>query len=67
MDDNQNYCNDRFVVYTNIKYVCCISEIDIRLYVNYTSIKKGYWSISYIDNEELQYPFFLFCLSPSLV
>ena len=40
MDVNQNYCDDHFTIYTNIKSLCCTSEANIMLYVNYISIKK---------------------------
>lgn len=39
--DNQAYCGDHFIVDTNIKSVCCISENNIMAYVNYTSGEKN--------------------------
>ena len=38
MDVNYTYCHDHFAMHINIKS-CCISETNIMLYVNYTSIK----------------------------
>ena len=33
-------CRDHFTAHTNIKSLCCVSETNIKLYVNYTSVKK---------------------------
>ena len=41
MDGNQIYCVDHFIVYTNSKLSCCIPEINIVLYVSFTSKKKN--------------------------
>lgn len=38
-DINQTYLGDYFTVYTNIKSLYHIPEINIVLYANYTSIK----------------------------
>ena len=38
-DVNQTYCGDYFAICTNIESLCCTSETNIMLYVNYTSIK----------------------------
>ena len=35
-DFNWIYCGKHFVMYTNIKSLCCTSETNIMLYVNYT-------------------------------
>lgn len=37
---NQTYCCDHFTMYTNIKSLGGIPETNIKLCVNYTSIKK---------------------------
>ena len=37
---NENYHGDHFAVYTNIKLLCYTPEINIMLYVNYTSVFK---------------------------
>lgn len=39
IDVNYTY-SDYFVMYTNIKPLCCTPESNIILFVNYTSIKK---------------------------
>ena len=39
MDINRTYCGDHFVVYTNIKSLCCTPATNIMLYVNYISIQ----------------------------
>ena len=36
---NQTYCGD-FTRYTNTEALCCTTETNIMLYVNYISIKK---------------------------
>ena len=33
-------CHDHFTTHINIKSLCCASETNIKLYVNYISIKK---------------------------
>ena len=38
-DSYQTY-RDQFIMYINAKSLCCTPEINIILYVNYTSIKK---------------------------
>ena len=38
------YCGDYFTMYTNVKSLDSTPEINIILYVNYTSIKKINWS-----------------------
>ena len=40
MDVNQTYRGDHFTMYTNIESLCFTLEINIMLYVNYTSIEK---------------------------
>ena len=40
MDGDWTYCGDHFVIYTDIKSLCCKPEINIMLYVNSASIKK---------------------------
>lgn len=37
-----SYQGDHFVMYINIKSLCCTSETNTILYVNYTLIKKMY-------------------------
>ena len=44
-DGNQTYCGDHFAMYTNVESLCCTPETNIKLYVNYTSIKKRRKSI----------------------
>ena len=52
MDDNQTYCGDHFVMYTNGESLSCTHETNMMLYVNYTSIinkkkekkKMGDWT-----------------------
>lgn len=39
MDVNQIYCGDLFVMYTDTESLCCTSETNIMLFVNYASIK----------------------------
>lgn len=41
-DVNSTYRGDHFIIHTNIKLLCCISEMNIALYANYTSIKNTY-------------------------
>ena len=38
MDVNQTHGSTHFTIYTNTESLCCISEANIVLYVNYTSI-----------------------------
>ena len=40
MNPNYTYCVDYFTIYLNIKLLCCLPEINIRLHVDYISIKK---------------------------
>ena len=40
MDVNQTYCGDHFAIYSYVESLCCTSETNIMLYVNYISIKK---------------------------
>ena len=40
MGVNQTF-DDHFTIYTNIESLCCTSKVDIRLYVNYITIKKN--------------------------
>ena len=39
-DGNKTYCGGHFAIYTSIESLCCTSEANIMLYLNYTSIKK---------------------------
>ena len=34
-----SYCGDHFIMYKNTEALCCTSETNIILYVNYNSIK----------------------------
>lgn len=40
MDVNQTYCGVHFIIYINTDSLCCTSESNISLYVNYILIKK---------------------------
>lgn len=35
------YMGDHFIMYLNIKSLCCIPETNITLYINYTSIQNS--------------------------
>ena len=35
----QTYCGDQFIRYINVESLCCTPEINIILYLTYTSIK----------------------------
>lgn len=39
LKDVSETCDDRFIIYTNVK-LCCIPETNTILYVHCTSIKK---------------------------
>ena len=39
-DVNYTYCGDHFAIHTNSKSLFCTPEINIVLYVDYTSLKK---------------------------
>ena len=39
------YCGDHFTIYTNIESLCCTSEANTMLYINYISEKNN---ISYV-------------------
>ena len=50
VDDNQTYCGDHFVMYTNGESLSCTHETNMMLYVNNTSIinkkkEKKKWEI----------------------
>ena len=49
MNLNSNYCDDYFTVYSNIKLLCCLPEINI-MYADYISIKKYIKVIKDVDN-----------------
>lgn len=40
MMDNYTYFGDNFTIYTNTASLCCTYDLNIALYVNYTSVKK---------------------------
>ena len=40
MDVNLTYCRDHFIIYINIKSLCCTPKANTMLYVHYISIKK---------------------------
>ena len=39
-DVNQTYGDDHFAIYTNIKPLCCIPDINIMLCANYAATKS---------------------------
>ena len=43
-NDNQIYYSDHFIIYKNIESQCYISEINIMMYINYTSIFKNWFT-----------------------
>lgn len=53
-DGNQIYGGDNFVMYKNIKSLCCTLEINIILYISYTSIKKELIKASFEWNLQLK-------------
>ena len=42
IDVSPTYCVDHFAIYTNIESLCCISETNIMLNVNYISKNKKF-------------------------
>lgn len=39
-DDDLTYCGEHCVIYRIVESLCCAPEINITLYVNYSSIKS---------------------------
>ena len=37
---NEMVHDDHFVIYRNIESLCCVSETNVILYVNYISVKR---------------------------
>ena len=52
MGENWSYCSDHFIMFEAIKSLCCVSEANIILYINYYSIKNNFQLYLFREKEK---------------